>query len=369
MIMGGHVGAIPVLKLQAGVNEFYFGVLATVATAANILAMSLSGYMNRRFDHRTMLLLILPVNLIGLTLALTANSFWAMAFTWIAFNFCGGTMDIFMNAEASIVEHDLKKPVFSSFHAAVLYAIGGAGFLSGYLASHFGIIYSVLPALPFVVTALYAVHKAIPHRVNQVQDQTRPKVVLPVKLLVLIGAILGLDVAAELTCIQWSGQLLDQMRPDLAAYSGLGVGFYGLCSGTVRLFGDRLRASFGDIKLVAVSLVSGLIGMVVLSLHPNFEISVLAFAVAGSGLGLIFPCMFSVAGHLVPEARAAALGLASMVSGPPRILLPLLLGWLAQYQGLSSIYIAASVGLAVALGFTAWAAREMTGRAQGFQRG
>jgi predicted MFS family arabinose efflux permease len=359
MIMGGHIGAIPALKLQAGINEFEFGALAMMAAIANITAMSLGGYVNRRFDHRTMLLFILPANLTGFTLALMAHSFWAMAASWVLFNLCGGTMDLFMNAEAGIVEHDLKKPVFSSFHAAVLYAIGGAGFISAYIADHFGVMFAPLPAIPFVAAALYAVHKAIPHRVEQHPDAPKVKVDLPVKLLVLIGAILGLDVAAELTCIQWSGQLLDQMRPDLAAYSGLGVGFYGLCSGTVRMFGDGLRARFGDMLLVAVSFAIGLAGLVVLSLHPNFAVSVVAFAITGCGLGLIFPCMFSVAAHLAPDARAAALGLASMVSGPPRILLPLLLGWLAQTRGLGSIYVAAAAGIVVAMGFTWWAAMAM----------
>jgi len=215
--MGGQVGAIPALKLQSGVNEFQFGILSMMAAVANIVAMSIGGYVNRRFDHRTMLLFILPANLIGFVVALTAQSFWTVALTWIAFSFCGGTMDLFMNAEAGIVEHDLKKPVFSSFHAAVLYAIGGSGFISAYIAEHFGIMYAVLPAVPLVAVAIYAVYQAIPHRVEETTDEARPNVVLPVKLLVLIGAILGLDVAAELTCIQWSGQLLNQMRPDLAA--------------------------------------------------------------------------------------------------------------------------------------------------------
>ena len=359
MIFGGHIGAIPTLKVQAGLDVFVFGALAMFSTMSTIVAMSLGGTINRHLDHRTLLLFILPASLIGLTFALSAQSVWVCAITWIAFNFCGGVMDLFMNAEASIVEHDLKRPVFSSFHAAVLYAMGGAGFISGYIANHFGIMWSALPAFPFVAAAMFAVHKAIPHRKAEQAEDNKSGVALPTKVLVLIGIILGLSVAAELTCVQWSGQLLNDMRPDLAAYSGLGVGLYGLCNGTMRMFGDKLRARFSDLRLVAMSFIVGLAGLIILSLHLSFAISVAAFAVTGFGLGLVFPCMFSVAAHLVPEARAAGLGLASMVSGPPRILLPLLLGWLAQTQGLSTIYIAAGAGIAVALIFTYWAAHEI----------
>ena len=129
MVFGGQVGAIPALKLQAGINDFDFGVLTMLAAVATIVAMSLGGYINRRFDHRSMLLFILPAIFIGFVLTLTAHSFLAMAITWVALSFCGGTMDLFMNAEAGIVEQNLKTPVYSSFHAAVLYAMGGAGFM------------------------------------------------------------------------------------------------------------------------------------------------------------------------------------------------------------------------------------------------
>lgn len=352
MMMGGQIGAFPALREQAHINAFEFGALSMLAAVANIGAMSLAGVINRYFDHRSMLLFILPVSFALLVVSLTPTSIWFCGLTWALLNAAIGTMDLFMNAEAGIVEHDLKKPVFTSFHAAVLYTIGGAGFLGGYISNHYGPIWASVPAIPFVIAAIYAINKAIPHRKEEHEDDKKASVPQPVKVLVMIGIVLGLDVAAELACIQWSGQLLNEMRPDLAAYSGLGVGFYGLCSGTLRLVGDKLRARVSDVKLVGLSLAAGLAGFVVLSLRPNFEISVLAFATIGCGLGLVFPCMFSLAGRLVPDARAAALGMVSMVSGPPRILLPLLLGWLAQTQGLSTIYIAAAIGVALAILFT-----------------
>ncbi|MDE2446258.1 MAG: hypothetical protein KGO94_08765 [Alphaproteobacteria bacterium] len=360
MMMGGQIGAFPALRQQAGISALEFGVLSMLAAVSNIAAMSLGGVINKYFDHRSMLLFILPLSLALLAVSLTPTSIWFFGLSWTILNIAAGTMDLFMNAEAGIVEHNLKRPVFSSFHAAVLYSIGGAGFLGGFIANNYGPIWAFVPAIPFVVAAIYAVNKAIPHRQEQQEADRMATVPLPAKILVLIGIVLGLDVAAELACIQWSGQLLNEMRPDLAAYSGLGVGFYGLCSGTMRLFGDKLRTYFSDLKLVGISLAIGLIGFILLSLRPNFGISVVAFAITGCGLGLVFPCMFALAGRLVPDARAAALGMVAMVSGPPRILLPLLLGWLAQTQGLSTIYIAAAIGIALAILFTYLMAQTIT---------
>ncbi len=361
VLVGAQIGAIPVLKANAGVDAFTFGILSGLSTAANILALGLGGWVNRHFDHRSVILFILPIAFVTLVATLMVNSVFTFGLTFVLFSLCIGTLDIFMNAEAGVVEHDLKKPVFSSFHASVLYAIGLGGLAGGYVAVSYGAVWSALLALPFVGLALWAVHAAILHRV-ETHDEKTVSVDLPRKVLIIIGIVIGLDVAAELTCIQWSGQMLAEMQPTLAQYSGLGVAFYGLCNGTVRLIGDRLRARFNDITLIIVSLCVGVSGFAVLATEPGFAVSIAAFAVAGCGLGLIFPCLFSVAARLVPEARAAALSLASAVSGPPRILLPILLGVVAQNYGLSAIYGAAGIACAMAIGFTVWAGREMARR-------
>jgi predicted MFS family arabinose efflux permease len=358
-MVGSQVGAIPVLKAQSGTDALVFGFLASLGTVATILAMSLGGKVNKRFDHRSVLLFIMPLTFVALVYSLTVHSVLAFALSFLLLSLCTGTMDLFMNAEASVVEHDSAKPIFSSFHGAVLYAIGLFGLIGGFISVKFGPLWAALPTVPFVVAAIFAVNQAIPHRAKKSEDERQAAAPLPRKILVLLGIVLGLDVAAELTCVQWAGQLLNDLQPQLAAYSGLGVAFYGLCNGSMRMVGDRLRARFDDLHLVAASLAIGILGFLVLATGPGFAISVAAFAVVGLGLGLIFPCLFSVAAHLAPEARASALGLASFVSGPPRIILPFVLGYLAQSYGLSMIYVAAAIGIFFALGFTFWAAREI----------
>ncbi len=361
-IVGSQVGTIPVVKAQSGADSFIFGILASLGTLGTIFAMSLGGWVNRRFDHRSVLLFIMPLAFVAFVYGLTAHSIFAFGLSFVALNLCTGTMDLFMNAEAAVVEHDLAKPVFSSFHAAVLYAIGLFGLVGSYISVNWGPLWAMVPALPFVAAAILAVHRSTPHRsVERLKNAPAPAP-LPRKILVLIGIIIGLDVAAEFTCVQWSGQMLNELQPQLAAYSGLGVAFYGICNGSMRMLGDALRARFDDLHLVAASFAVGLFGFVILATGPSFGVSVVAFAVSGVGLGLIFPCLFSVAARLAPESRAAALGLVSAVSGPPRVLLPLLLGFLAQNYGLSSIYIAASTGSIVAMAFVYWAIREVAKR-------
>ena len=124
--------------------------------------------------------------------------------------------------------------------------------------------------------------------------------------------------------------------------------------------GDSLRAKFGDMPLIYASFSIAFFGFAILATTPGFAVSVFAFAMAGMGLALIFPCMFSIAGQLVPNARAAGLGLVSGIGGIPRVLFPILLGTLATAYGLNSIYAAAAIICVLALGFTAWASSAIT---------
>ncbi len=361
-VLGSNIGAIPVLVKQSGVSPFIFGLMAAMGMVSNISAMSLGGWINRHFDHRTVLLAILPLAYVTMVYTLTVHSVASFALSIIVFNFALGTMDLFMNAEGSVVEHDLAKPIFGTFHGVVMYAMGAFSILASLISSWYGALWCALPPLPFVVLAMFVVHKTILPHVVIGEPEERPRVRLPKKILVLIGVALGLNVACELTCIQWAGQLLSELQPTLAAYSGLGAAFYCACSGTMRVNGDRLRARFGDFPLVVASLVVAIGGMIVLWLTRDFWISVLAFAITGFGLAVVFPTLFSISAKLVPEARAAALSFVSGVGGLPRMVLPVVLGTLAQAYGLRMIYAAAAVVALAALLLNLAAGREMARR-------
>ena len=103
-------------------------------------------------------------------------------------------------------------------------------------------------------------------------------------------------------------------------------------------------------------------GMIILWLTRDFAVSVFAFAVVGFGLAVVFPTLFSMAAKLVPEAPAAALGFVSGVGGLPRMVLPLILGTLAQAYGLRIIYAAAAIVTFAALLLSIAAGREMAKR-------
>ena len=113
-----------------------------------------------------------------------------------------------------------------------------------------------------------------------------------------------LIIAGETAALMWSAKLLDELAPSLAAIAGLGAAFFGICNAAVRFPGDRLRARFGDLPLMVVSLVIAICGFLVLGVSGNFAVSAAAFAAVGLGTAVLIPCIFALAARFVPANRA-----------------------------------------------------------------
>ena len=52
--------------------------------------------------------------------------------------FCFGLTDLFMNAEAVALEHDLRRPVFMSFHGGVSAGVGVMAVAASWLSTQWG---------------------------------------------------------------------------------------------------------------------------------------------------------------------------------------------------------------------------------------
>jgi MFS family permease len=346
---GSQFGALPFLVKRLEITPLAFGMLGAGGMLSGILAWAICGKLAHRLENRQMLLAILPIAFIALVLLLLAPNFWSFVAAFCLFSFSLGFMDLFMNAEGAVVEHDLKVAVFSRYHGSASLAISLFAILGSIIsvvATPIAVV--ALTAIPFVV-AWAAVHKHVPHRIIANDQTGAAKVKLPIKLLAIVGLAAGFGVSCEMAALQWAGQLLVSIAPQLAAFSGLGVAFYGFCNGTVRLMGDWLRARFGDLRTVVSGICIGIVGFVILAFAPGFWLSTLAFALVGFGFAVLFPTLYSFTAKSVPEARAAAMGYVTAVSGVPRSITPWVLGWLASAFSLSVVFAAAAVVAAVAL--------------------
>ena len=164
----------------------------------------------------------------------------------------------------------------------------------------------------------------------------------------MLGLTAGLVIAGETAAIMWSAKLLDEIAPALAAIAGLGAAFFGLCNSLVRFAGDFFRARIGDLPLILASLALAAFGFTLIGTSPYFALSVAAFAITGFGTACIIPSIFAISALEMPDRRAAAIGIVSLVAGLPRALAPWAFGWIAGAQSTSFAFGLCAVAMVAA---------------------
>jgi hypothetical protein len=347
--IGALAGSMPSVMRNAGLDAETFGIGLTFSTLLTVAAMSLGGQIARVASNRIVLLIVLPVFAASLLAYLTAQSPLWFFIAIPVMGLCFGLSDLFMNAEAVALEHDLRRPVFMAFHGAVSAGVGVMAVAASFLSTAVGTwsVGAVMAAL-FSVAWMMVYRRMAP---RSLAKGTAARIAtLPNKTpLMLLGIAAGLIIAAETAALLWSAKLLDDMAPALAAIAGIGAAFFGLCNAAVRFPGDRMRATAGDMPLMVVSLAISIIGFAALGLSINYAVSVISFAAVGFGLALLIPSIFALAARLVPENRAGALSFVSMLTAVPRILAPLGFGFVAAEFGTAFAFGLVAVGLALAL--------------------
>jgi len=348
--IGCWAGAIPQVIAAAGINSLDLGIGLTLNSLAGVTAISLGGMIGRRFSNRSVMLGALPLLALILILLLVATSYWLFFASLIAFGALLGFLDMAMNAEASAIEHDLRRPIFTAFHGSVSIAIAFFAIVSSFLSAIAGTFATSMLGVAVLGLAWLMVYRSVPAR-PVTAGRAGGLSHLPSRLpLIIIGMAVGLSIAAETSTLFWSAKLLNDQAPELAAIAGLGAAFFGACNAIVRFRGDRLRARYGEVPLMLASLVLAAAGFAVLGLSLSFTANVVAFAAVGFGLAILCPCLFNMAASQVLANRAAGLSFAGLIAGPPRILAPWVFGWVATSQSTSFAFGLCAALMVVAFG-------------------
>ena len=348
--VGCWAGAIPQVMTAAGIDSFTLGLGFTLSSLAGVTAMAFGGMIGRRFSNRSVMLGVLPLLALNLILLLVATSFWLFFASLIAFGAVLGFLDMAMNAEASAIEHDLRRPIFTRFHGSVSIAIAFFAIVSSFTSAMAGTFATSMLGVAVLGLAWLMVYQSVPARAVTA-GRAGGLSHLPSKLpLVIIGLAVGLLIAAETSTLFWSAKLLNDQAPELAAIAGLGAAFFGACNAIVRFRGDRLRARYGEVPLMLASLALATAGFAVLGLSLSFAVNVAAFAGVGFGLAILCPCLFNMAASQVLANRSAGLSFAGLIAGPPRILAPWIFGWVATSQSTSFAFGLCAVLMVVAFG-------------------
>jgi predicted MFS family arabinose efflux permease len=127
-----------------------------------------------------------------------------------------------------------------------------------------------------------------------------------------VFAIVFFAVAAaafEVTPNEWSATALRDWL-DAGRLKGAGPVVFSAAMLIGRLRGDRVIDRIGEARLLALSLGSIAVGYVVLIVAPNALVALVAFALWGLGVSVMFPQIYLMAARMNPEHPGA--GLAAM---------------------------------------------------------
>jgi MFS family permease len=338
--------------------------LALAGTAVGALgAMPLTGLICRtRSPYRvacvTLFLLCCSVVLPGL-----ATSAWTLGLVLVVFGAFYGATDVSMNAAAVELAAAVRRPIVPLFHAGYsVGALAGAGVGSLAAAAGIGVpvhlaVIGAAGVIALVLTSgrLFVRHgRPIPAPV-EVQahdaDPERPEPAASTSTRdgtrdgsrALATAALMTTSAAfvEGVSANWSGIYLVEVAGAALWTAPLAYALLMTTEAAVRSGGARLLTRFGTRRVAAVGAVLGGLGLLA-ALIPLVPISLLGYAVAGVGLGCLFPIGIAHAGAArgsVGVSVASTSGYAGFLVGPPivgvlaeALSLPVALGLVATTQ-------------------------------------
>ncbi len=347
--LGLWAGATPTLMHRTGLTAAGLGLALTLHAATYIAAMTGCGWLSRHVAPRRMLLVTLPLHALAFLLLFTADSSLVLTLGLVLVGATAGSTDLAMNTEGTAVERELGRPVLTRMHAAASAAFALGAMLGSLLATGAGTVWCAVLAVGVVLPVMWALWRLGPRAVALPDATLRAAPGgLPSGVL-LLGAVLGLTIAAEITASMWSSKYLAEQAAQLAAFAGAGSAFFTGSQAAIRFFGDPLRRRFGDYRLVMASLATAACGFTFVGLCEGFGPALFGFALVGLGTACVVPCCFAMVAARSPHRAAAALGAASLLSGVVRLPTPLFLGAMATAWSDAAAFLCIAVGLLVAL--------------------
>jgi MFS family permease len=363
--LGLFAGAIPTLMRQTGLDTAGLGLALTLHSAAYVGAMTAGGRLLRRVEVRRLMRGVLVLHALTFVALFAAGSPLALTASLIALGLTAGTVDLAMNTDGTALEREAGRPVLIRMHAAASGAFAVGAISGSVVASQFGALACAGLAVLSIAPVVWALTR-IPPRVTvalapvegcAVAAPSREHLGLPV---LLLGVVLGVCIAAEITAQMWSAQFLAQQAQPNPALAGAGAALFAGCQAIVRSLGDRLRHRFDDHRVITVSLVLAALGFAAVAMAEGFTGSVLGFALVGAGTACVVPCCFALVARQAPQRSADALGVASLVAGALRLPTPLCLGFVAATWSDSVAFGGIAGLLAAGVVLVAWMRQRAT---------
>lgn len=356
LFWGGWGAALPAVQAHAHVDDGQLGVALLCIGAGALASMRVAGTLVDRFTQAA-----LPVGMLALAgvalLPGLATSPLALSGALLALGASSGAVDVAINAEGTRSEAAMRRPVMSlahgTFSACVVVGSLAAGGMRAADASAevvLGVLAAVVALIALGLTRVPAAGGAAP-----VAERTSLRR-LP-RLLLVLGGLCALAFFVENAWQSWGAVHLESDLDASPALGSLAPALFAGAAAVSRIGGHSLVGRFDEILLMRVGAVAGAIGTLVAALAGSAALALAGVVVAGAGISICAPILFSIAGRTADEAvRGAAVSIVTTIAYLGFLIGPAVVGLLASATSLRAS-LACAAGVAVALALLAGRAR------------
>jgi len=337
---------IPTIKHSMHLSEAQLGGILFALPVGLMITMPLTNYLLGRYTSRAIMLLgALSFNLM-LCFVGFASVPWQLVVILLGFGSSRNLFNVSTNAQAVSVQRLYDKSIITTFHG--IWSVAGfAGAALGFVMVSFNIApnwHLPVVGISMMVLSLFAFSNTLREPVIKRQEK-KPVFSLPDKFLIKFSVIAFVSMACENTMYDWSGIYFEKAIHASKQTATAAFVFYMVAMTAGRFLGDRFVGRIGVKKILFYSGLFISAGLLIAVFLPYIVPAIIGFILVGLGVSCIVPLVFSLAGKSTSMSSARALASISTISYLGFLIVPPLVGFVAQAAG-----IRASFGIIALMG-------------------
>jgi hypothetical protein len=337
------------VQSHADVNDGQLGVALLCIGAGALVSMRMAGTLVDRWGAAA-----LPATMaaFGACAALPglASSTAGLSATLFVLGAGSGAVDVAINAEGTRSETATGRPILSLAHGTFSGCVVVGSLATGGLRAADAGAELVLGLVGAVVVAIAIGLWWAPAAGDGAVVPARASLRHLPRILVVLGALCALAFFVENAWQSWGAVHLESDLDASPALGALAPALFAGAAAASRLGGHALVGRLDEILIMRAGALAGAAGTVVAAVAPVTALALAGIVVAGAGISICAPILFSLAGRRADEAvRGAAVSIVTTIAYLGFLVGPAAVGLLADATTLrASLACAGAVALLLA---------------------
>ena len=337
IIYAWWLALLPYIQSKFKLNNSELGIMIFVMSLGSLLSVPFVGYLIGKFGSRKVFVysfLLLSISYLGFSQIALGSIFFITVFVM---GCSVGGVDISMNVQAFKIEQRNRKSMMTGFHAAFSLGMILGAFMFGFIfkkvdLSHFFILISIVAIMLLPWWLKYLLRDSQTNKNVRIWVKPRRKVLL-------LGLMALSVIIIESSLTDWNTTYMSQTFRNFAGMNTNGLVVYSLSVLIGRTFGDKVRNYMKDRLFLWIALCLSISGIICLIVAQKEELAIIGFAIAGLGMSVLLPTIFSLAGNHWSTMPALGISMVASISYFGYLLAPVMMGILSDWKSIQFAYI------------------------------